>query len=207
MNQKILRQALCVAAVAFCCRTAGAQATVTLNTFYPAPLGVYTSIITSSSTQLATTSGNVTLATGGGNVGISTGVPQGILDVNSSTSGFIPPRMTSTQMNAIKAPVAGMVVYNTTKNGLYVYTGSAWNPGSPFPSATPLIFVNVEKDDCGWSHTYLGCPSGYTGFGDWHVRASYSQNCDQNNAAIGYYNGPISSGWMILCISNTLISS
>jgi hypothetical protein len=45
-----------------------------------------------------------------------------ILDLQSTTKAFLPPRMTTTEKNAIASPVAGMVVYDTTLNKLCVYT-------------------------------------------------------------------------------------
>ena len=63
-----------------------------------------------------------------GNVGIGTVAPNAnaILDVSSTTKAFMPPRMTTTQKNAISSPTAGMVVYDSTLSKLAVYTGSAW---------------------------------------------------------------------------------
>ena len=48
------------------------------------------------------------------------------LDIVSTTKGFLPPRMTTTQMNAISSPATGLVIYNTTENRIYHYDGSAW---------------------------------------------------------------------------------
>jgi len=48
-----------------------------------------------------------------------------ILDLQSTTRAFIPPRMTEVQRDAIASPSAGMVVYNTTTNKLNLYT-TAW---------------------------------------------------------------------------------
>ncbi len=48
------------------------------------------------------------------------------LAVDSTTRGFLPPRMTTTQKNAIASPAAGLVVYDTTLNKLCVRTASAW---------------------------------------------------------------------------------
>lgn len=62
-----------------------------------------------------------------GNVGIGgTANANALLDVSSTTKAFMPPRMTTTQKNAIASPTAGMVVYDTTLNKLSVYTGAAW---------------------------------------------------------------------------------
>ena len=44
------------------------------------------------------------------------------MQVESTTQGFLPPRMTTTQKNAIASPAAGLVVYDTTLNKLCVFT-------------------------------------------------------------------------------------
>jgi hypothetical protein len=49
------------------------------------------------------------------------------LQVDSTTQGFLPPRMTTTQKNAIATPAAGLVVYDSTTNKLQCYNGSTWN--------------------------------------------------------------------------------
>lgn len=49
-----------------------------------------------------------------------------ILDVRSTTKGFLPPRMTTTQKNAISTPATGLVVFDTTLVKLAVYNGAAW---------------------------------------------------------------------------------
>lgn len=62
-------------------------------------------------------------------VGIGTTTPNtsAILDVSSTSKGFLPPRMTSTQRTAIASPTAGLMVYQTDGTvGLYYYNGSVW---------------------------------------------------------------------------------
>jgi hypothetical protein len=49
-----------------------------------------------------------------------------VFELLSTTKGFLPPRMTTTQKNAIATPATGLVLYDTTLNKLAVYTGSAW---------------------------------------------------------------------------------
>jgi hypothetical protein len=62
-----------------------------------------------------------------GNVGIGTTAnAAAILDVSSTTKGFLPPRMTGVERDAINTPPAGLMVYNTTTNKLNFYNGSAW---------------------------------------------------------------------------------
>ena len=48
------------------------------------------------------------------------------LEIQSTTKGFLPPRMTETQRNAITAPVDGLIVYNTTVSQLQFYAGGLW---------------------------------------------------------------------------------
>jgi hypothetical protein len=67
-------------------------------------------------------SGNLYLQKGG----TFTDVASAILNVNSTTQGFLPPRMTTTQKNTIASPATGLVVYDTTLNKLAVYTGATW---------------------------------------------------------------------------------
>ncbi len=65
---------------------------------------------------------HVLMGTGGG----GTITTSATAEVRSTTAGFLPPRMTTTQKNAIATPATGLMVYDTTLNKLCVYTGSAW---------------------------------------------------------------------------------
>jgi hypothetical protein len=53
--------------------------------------------------------------------------PSALISMGSTTKGFLPPRMTTTQKNAIASPAAGLVVYDSTTNKLCCYNGSTWN--------------------------------------------------------------------------------
>lgn len=63
-----------------------------------------------------------------GNIGIGTTLPNlsAKLDITSTTQGFLPPRMTTTQINAIATPAIGLVVYNTTLNVLCYRDDVGW---------------------------------------------------------------------------------
>jgi hypothetical protein len=49
-----------------------------------------------------------------------------IFDLQSTTKGFLPPRMTTTQKNAIASPATGLQVYDTTLNRPCFYDGTTW---------------------------------------------------------------------------------
>jgi len=53
-------------------------------------------------------------------------VASAILQADSTTKGFLPPRMTNTEKLAIATPATGLVVYDSTLNKLCVRTASAW---------------------------------------------------------------------------------
>ena len=64
-----------------------------------------------------------------GNVGIGTTSPgtSNLLELASTTKGFVLPRMVKAQRNAIASPVAGMMIYQTDYiPGLRVYNGTNW---------------------------------------------------------------------------------
>ncbi|MCZ2338180.1 MAG: hypothetical protein LC127_08250, partial [Chitinophagales bacterium] len=60
-------------------------------------------------------------------VGVATPAASAKLDITSTTKGFLPPRMTTTQRDAISSPAAGLMIYNTTTNKHQGYNGSTWN--------------------------------------------------------------------------------
>lgn len=117
---------------------------IKFSTYYPAPFGKYREFDTTGKTCLATDEwgieganarvgigttdpGTAKLAVIGGNVGIGTTEPQAILDVNSTTSGFLPPRMTQAQLDAIEPTVTeGSVAYNTTDEKLNYRDSTSW---------------------------------------------------------------------------------
>ncbi len=63
-------------------------------------------------------------------VGIGTATPavSAQLDVSSTTKGFLPPRMTGVQRNAISTPTAGLVVWCTDCGSgvIQVFNGTTW---------------------------------------------------------------------------------
>ena len=48
------------------------------------------------------------------------------LQVDSTTKGYLMPRLTTTQRNAIANPATGLLIYNTTTNSLDYYNGTSW---------------------------------------------------------------------------------
>lgn len=49
-----------------------------------------------------------------------------ILDLTSTDKGFLPPRMTTTEMNAIGTPASGLMVFDRTTSQWMGYNGTSW---------------------------------------------------------------------------------
>ena len=64
-------------------------------------------------------------------VGINTTSPDGsaALDIESTSTGVLIPRMTEAQKNAITTPALGLLIFQTdgTSPGFYFYSGSVWD--------------------------------------------------------------------------------
>ena len=64
-----------------------------------------------------------------GNIGIGTPTPNASakLQLDSTSQGFLPPRMTQVQRDAITSPEEGLMIYQTDgTKGWYGYNGTAW---------------------------------------------------------------------------------
>lgn len=52
--------------------------------------------------------------------------PAALLQINSTTKGFLLPRMTTTQRDAISSPPDGLEIFNTTNNEPEFFNGATW---------------------------------------------------------------------------------
>ena len=81
-------------------------------------------IVTGASLAVGTTT---FLVSTGGNVGIGTSTPDvsSLLDLTSTTQGFLPPRM-GDPASDITSPAEGLIAYNTTTHQWLGWNGSSW---------------------------------------------------------------------------------
>jgi len=65
-------------------------------------------------------------ASGNIGAGISTQDASAVLQANSTTKGFLPPRMTTTERDNIASPAEGLIIYNTTTKTVQFHNGTIW---------------------------------------------------------------------------------
>ncbi len=83
---------------------------------------------TEAADALSISNGLLFAPAGAGAVGIGTTTPAAaaLLDLSSTARGFLPPRLTTAQRDAMSAPVAGMTVFNVTTGMLNIHDGAGW---------------------------------------------------------------------------------
>ncbi len=59
-------------------------------------------------------------------LGTSTPNLSALLQLDSTSKGFLAPRMTTAERDAIVSPATGLMIYNTTTNAYNVYNGTSW---------------------------------------------------------------------------------
>lgn len=75
--------------------------------------------------------------TGNVSIGSINTNPTAILELNATDRGFLPPRLTTAQRDAINSPATGLLIYNTVDSILQVFNGSCW-----------LASFQEDCDDC-----------------------------------------------------------
>lgn len=80
-------------------------------------------------------------------IGTTTPDPSAVLDLNSTNKGFLPPRMTTLQRDAITNAEPGFTIYNTDNNCLNIYVGTGWSDlcSEAGSTTSPVVtFINGE---------------------------------------------------------------
>src|SRR3977135_366533 len=68
-------------------------------------------------------------------------------DVTSNNSGFLPPRMTTAQRNAIVNPSPGLIIFNTSTNSLEIFVGNGWGGLTVSQPIVKKLFGGTGDDE------------------------------------------------------------
>lgn len=79
-------------------------------------------------------------------IGTTSPDPSSMLDIKSTTQGFLPPRMTSDQRDAIDSPAEGLFIYNLDSSCFQYFKGTSWSGclGEAIPNALDCASVTVN---------------------------------------------------------------
>jgi hypothetical protein len=120
----------------------------------------------------------------------STAHQSAILDVSSTTKGFVAPRMLTNQRENIGSPTQGLLVYDTDLNGYYQYRNAVTIQGPPGAGGSINLVTGwyevLSAGFVGITELYDGKYDGWNVFlGFWAGRnASNTTDC-RNNIALG----------------------
>lgn len=73
--------------------------------------------------------------------------PSAVLEIESKNKGFLPPRMSTAQLNAIANPAEGLMVYDTSRKCIRIYQSGSWS-GCLNPSAASSVTGITGNLDC-----------------------------------------------------------
>ena len=108
--------------------------------------------------------------------------PSSIVDAKSSTKGFLIPRMTAAQRDAITSPAAGLMVFCTycgTHGSLSIYSNGIWQTFSPCTISAPAAGTNVVTiGQVIWTWNAVAGASGYK----WSATNNYSTATDMGTS-------------------------
>ena len=111
------------------------------------------------------------------------------LDITSTTGGLLPPRMTTTQRDAISSPAIGLMIYQTDGTvGFYYYNGSSWTTLGAATSPT----YNIGEVVNGGVVFYIFAP-GDTGYVSGQTHGLVAAFSDVATAEWGCYEQSIGS--------------
>ena len=129
--------------------------------------------------------------------------------VNSTTKGFLPPRMTTTQRDAITSPATGLTVFNTTVNTVQMNTGTPAAPvwsGMNFSTQSQATQVSsmVTKITAIVSGYNYDASYKFTFYDGLNATGNVVGSTNVSYAANGTYNATIalSSSWLSCRITN-----
>ena len=136
------------------------------------------------------------------NVGIGTTKPDpsAILDLNTTNKGFLMPRMTETERNAIKNPAMALKVYQIDgEKGEYTFDGITWQPSARV-GATNSVGAWDKQGNAVDGTDFLGTTNNFPLVFKVNGQNSGRIDISSQNTMFGYFSGNTNTG-----IANTFL--
>ena len=140
-------------------------------------------------------SGSVPSSQGSFGIGTTSPSDYAIFDIISTDKGFLPPRMNTSQRDAISNPAEGLTIYNTDRNCLQSFKGLGWRN-----HCTPIGPTDAYNPRTGqvWMDRNLGASQVATSstdtaaYGDLYQWGRATDGHEKRNSSIA--SGPVSEG-------------
>jgi hypothetical protein len=126
-------------------------------------------------------------------INTTTDVASSKLTIESTTQGFLPPRMTTTEKNAIATPAAGLVVYDTDLNQLCTYDGT-WGDSPFYQQSLRGVRFFTDFDSSTKYDNFVSLTSGVAA--STARLTNFVPNQTANQIGIAHYQtGTATTGW------------
>ncbi len=121
-----------------------------------------------------------------------------ILDINSNSRGLLPPRLSTQERDSITTPVVGLIIFNTSSNGLEMYNGNIWgSTTSKFICGTSQIsdidgnkYNTIKIGDQCWMTHNLNTGTRINGVNNQTDNSTIEKYCYNNNEdSCSHYGG------------------
>lgn len=173
--------------------------TLTMSTSYPAPMGIYKTIMTTGGTVASPA--NTLLNRDAGEVGIGTGNPQAALDVESTSASYPAARIVSSGYNGLDAESTGSGLWGAT---IYSSNGNALYAQSDLNNLWAGYFVGAagygvygEANQAGAYAGFFRSWAGNSLVGEAHYAANWGAvlNNLSGYGVVSYSAGSFDAGW------------
>lgn len=121
-----------------------------------------------------------------------------VLDVNSTSKGLLPPRMSTQERDSITTPAEGLIIFNTNSYALQIYNGGIWSSAtseficgsSQIADTTGNIYNTIKIGDQCWMAENLNIGTMIVGSVDQSDNSTLEKYCYNNNEdSCNHYGG------------------